>query len=529
MGYKKALESTVCFYKKIYNVYLDEDYFRQVYPEEENAEEGGYRRAVIAHLSKKIVFKDDEKKIYDFFEPENIKNELLHKEYIQYMYKRRDEDGEMYWCTADFTVGEAENGVPKIAVMTIRSIQDIMDTAEEQKKALESALERANNANNAKTNFLSNMSHDIRTPMNAILGYTTIAESAIDDKEKVLEYLKKINKAGNHLLNLINDVLDMSRIESGKINIQERECNLIQIIKNLADMMMSQLQAKRLNLHIDIRNLEIADVYADTLHLNQIFINILGNAIKFTEPDGDIYINVNSIPDAPWGYVCYEFIFKDTGIGMDKKFLNHLFEPFEREKTLNDGSLEGTGLGLSIVKRIVEVMNGEITVKSKKGKGTEFSIVLKFKINNNRENHKEEVKKPVRKADDRRILLVDDNEMNREIANIILSDKGYKVEEASDGSVAVDMLKKSCDNYFDAILMDIHMPVMDGYETTRKVRTMRRKGVRDIPIIAMTSNAFEEDKRKAIECGMNAHIAKPLQTDKLFLVLDSVLNNASEK
>ena len=246
MGYKKALESTVCFYKKIYNVYLDEDYFRQVYPEEENAEEGGYRRAVIAHLSKKIVFKDDEKKIYDFFEPENIKNELLHKEYIQYMYKRRDEDGEMYWCTADFTVGEAENGVPKIAVMTIRSIQDIMDTAEEQKKALESALERANNANNAKTIFLSNMSHDIRTPMNAILGYTTIAESAIDDKEKVLEYLKKINKAGNHLLNLINDVLDMSRIESGKINIQERECNLIQIIKNLADMMMSQLQAKKI-------------------------------------------------------------------------------------------------------------------------------------------------------------------------------------------------------------------------------------------------------------------------------------------
>lgn len=174
-------------------------------------------------------------------------------------------------------------------------------------------------------------------------------------------------------------------------------------------------------------------------------------------------------------------------------------------------------------------MNGEITVKSKKGKGTEFSIVLKFKINNNRESHKEEVKKPVRKADDRRILLVDDNEMNREIANIILSDKGYKVEEASDGSVAVDMLKKSCDNYYDAILMDIHMPVMDGYETTRKVRTMRRKGVRDIPIIAMTSNAFEEDKRKAIECGMNAHIAKPLQTDKLFHVLDSVLNNASEK
>lgn len=528
MGYGKILESTICFYREIYNVYLDENYFRQVYPVVENPEEGDYRRAIIVHLSKRIIYKDDEKKIFDFFEPENVKSELMHKEYIQYMYKRCDDNGDMYWCTADFTVGEKENGVPKIAVMTIRSIQDIMDTAEEQKKVLESALERANNANNAKTIFLSNMSHDIRTPMNAILGYTSIAESSIDDKEKVLEYLKKIKKSGNHLLNLINDVLDMSRIESGKIHIQERECNLIQIIKNLADMMMPQIQAKRLNLHIDIQQLVTADVYADTLHLNQIFINILGNAIKFTEPDGNIYINVNSIPDAPDGYVCYEFIFRDTGIGMEKEFLNRLFEPFERERTLNENSLEGTGLGLSIVKRIVEVMKGTISVQSRKGKGTEFSIILKFRINYNRESNKEEEKRPLRSVNDRRILLVDDNEMNREIANIILSNIGYRVEEASDGSVAIDMLKKSKDNYFDAILMDIHMPVMDGYEATRKIRTMRRKGIRDIPIIAMTSNAFEEDKRKAIECGMNAHIAKPLQTDKLFSVLDSFLNNSSE-
>ena len=292
--------------------------------------------------------------------------------------------------------------------------------------------------------------------------------------------------------------------------------------------MMPQIQAKRLNLHIDIQQLVTADVYADTLHLNQIFINILGNAIKFTEPDGNIYINVNSIPDAPDGYACYEFIFRDTGIGMEKEFLNRLFEPFERERTLNENSLEGTGLGLSIVKRIVEVMKGTISVQSRKGEGTEFSIILKFRINYNRESNKEEEKRPLRSVNDRRILLVDDNEMNREIANIILSNIGYRVEEASDGSVAIDMLKKSKDNYYDAILMDIHMPVMDGYEATRKIRTMRRKGIRDIPIIAMTSNAFEEDKRKAIECGMNAHIAKPLQTDKLFSVLDSFLNNSSE-
>lgn len=524
--YKKSLESTICFYKKIYNVYLDENYYRQVYPEVKTPEEGDYRKSIIVHLSNTIIFKDDEKKIYDFFEPDNVKHELMNKEYIQYMYKRYDEDSELYWCTASFTVGEMENGIPKIAVMTIRSIQDIMDSAEEQKKVLESALERANNANNAKTIFLSNMSHDIRTPMNAILGYTSIAQSNIDDKEKVLEYLKKIKKSGNHLLNLINDVLDMSRIESGKINIQERECNLIQIIKNLTDMMMPQLQAKRLNLHIDTQQVDCADVYADTLHLNQIFINILGNAIKFTEPDGDIYISVNLVSEVPEREVSYEFIFRDTGIGMEQEFLNHLFEPFEREGALKGNSVEGTGLGLSIVKRIVEVMNGEITVQSKKGEGTEFRIVLKFKINNKKEINRKEIKKPLRKVNDRRILLVDDNEMNREIANIILSDRGYKVEEASDGSVAVDMLEKGSDNYYDAILMDIHMPVMDGYETTRRIRTMERKDIRDIPIIAITSNAFDDDKRKAIECGMNAHIAKPLEMDKLFAVLDSVLDNA---
>lgn len=522
--YMKALESTLCFYKKIYIVYLDENYYKQVYPTDSRIEEGDYRKSIIVHLSNTIIYKDDEKKIYDFFDPDNVRNELMEKDYIQYMYKRRDESGEIYWCTACFTAGEKENGVPKTAFMTIKSIQDIMDSAEEQKKMLESALERANNANNAKTIFLSNMSHDIRTPMNAILGYTTIAENNIDDRERVLEFLNKIKQSGNHLLNLINDVLDMSRIESGKIHIQERACNIIQVIKNLSDMMAPQMQAKNLNLHIDTRDIEGFDVFADTLHLNQIFINILGNAIKFTEPNGNIYISVNGLPNAKEGYAAYEFLFRDTGIGMEQEFLNHLFEPFEREQSGKAGSIEGTGLGLSIVKRIVEVMNGEITVKSKKGEGTEFRIVLEFRLNKNAESKKTEKQKVFKRVEDIRILLVDDNEMNREIANIILSDRGYKVDEASDGSVAVNMLEKSSDNYYSAILMDIHMPVMDGYETTRKIRTMEREDICDIPIIAITSNAFDDDKRKAIECGMNAHIAKPLEIDKLFAVLDGVLN-----
>ncbi len=523
IGYMKALESTVHFYKRIYFVNLDENYCKLIYPETLGTDEGNYREKIMVHLSNEISLEGDEKDIYDFLEPDNVRNELMDKEYIEYRYKRYDENKKPYWCLTSFMVEERENGIPKVAIMAIRSIQDILENAEEQKKKLEDALAKAKNANNAKTIFLSNMSHDIRTPMNAILGYTSIAEANIDNKEKVLEYLEKIKKSGNHLLNLINDVLDMSRIESGKIQIQERECNLIEIINNLTDMMMPQLHAKRLNLHVDTKHVEYADVYADTLHLNQIFINILGNAIKFTEPDGHIYINVNRLPGEDDGYVCYEFLFKDTGMGMEQSFLKHIFEPFEREEYSKVKSIEGTGLGLSIVKRIVEVMKGDITVQSQKGVGTEFKIVLTFKINSNKESCKVETEKPVRKVSDRTVLLVDDNEMNREIANIMLSERGYKVEEASDGSIAVDMLEKSKDNYYDAILMDIHMPVMDGYEATRKIRTMERKDIRDIPIIAITSNAFDDDKRKAIECGMNAHIAKPLEIKKLFAILDSRL------
>ncbi len=528
-----------------------------------------------------------------------------------------------------------------------------------ERAVLEERLNKAEAAERAKTIFLSNMSHDIRTPMNAILGFTALAETNIDNKERVQDYLKKILSSGNHLLSLINDILDMSRIESGKLNIEEKPCTISDIFKDMRNIIQTQMKSKQLNFFMDTLDVTDEDIYCDKLHLNQVLLNLLSNAIKFTPSGGTVSLLIRQKAGAPSGYGAYEIRVKDTGIGMSKDFAKHIFEPFERERTSTVSGIQGTGLGMAITKNIVDTMGGTIEVETEKGKGTEFIINLQFKLQSERKHveviteleglralvvddsfdtcdsvtkmlmqigmraewtlhGKEavlrvqqaldigdkfsvfiidwvmpdiggfEIVRQIRKlvgddvpiiiitaydvasiieeakdigvtaycnkpiflselrdtlvscikkdavsepaaplVDDslkgKRLLLVEDNELNREIAAEILTEHGFTVECAEDGTVAVEKVRASKSGYYDLILMDIQMPKMDGYEATRKIRALENKDLASIPIVAMTANAFDEDKRKATEVGMNDHVSKPIDITNLMNVLQKIL------
>lgn len=407
-------------------------------------------------------------------------------------------------------------------VLGIRSIDEETRNEMEKKRLLEDALVQANKANKAKSVFLSNMSHDIRTPMNAIIGFTSLALSHIDNMEQVEEYLKKIMTSGNHLLNLINDVLDMSRIESGKMKLEEVSCRLPDILQGLQNIIQADAKAKNLDLHIDIIDVANEYVICDELRLNQVLLNLLSNAVKYTGEGGTVRLSLTEKAGAPEGYANYEFCIRDNGIGMSEEFVLHIFEPFEREKNTTFSGIQGTGLGMAITKNIVDMMNGSIEVKSKKDIGTEVTVSFVFRLNYETKEQETVQDKSV-KLQKGRILLAEDNELNQEIAAAILSDAGFNVEIAGNGQIAVDMLRKSKPGYYRLILMDVQMPVMSGYEATKEIRRLNDKELSSIPIFAMTANAFEEDKKEALRCGMNGHIAKPIDVEKLFEVLGKIL------
>lgn len=530
----------------------------------------------------------------------------------------------------------------------------------EQTQALQDALMEAQHANNAKTTFLSNMSHDIRTPMNAIIGFTTIAVSHIDNREQVRDCLQKVLSSSNHLLSLINDILDMSRIESGKVQIKEQECNISELMHNLVNIIQPQVKAKQLELFIDTYDIINEDVFADSLKLNQMFVNLISNAVKYTPAGGTVGFRIIQKNTYRRGYGDYIFIITDNGIGMSPEFVEHIFEPFERESSTTKTGIQGTGLGMAITKNIVDMMGGKISVESEKGKGSTFTVELSLKLQDivkeaekikelvglralvvdddfdtcasvskmlkqigmraewttsgreaayraksafeegdsyhtyivdwqmpetsgietarrirgavgheapiiiltaydwsdieeeakaagitafcakplfmsdlksvllvaNKLVEKEEESAAWMQADfkGKRVLLVEDNELNREIAEEILEETGFVVESAPDGTDAVEMMKKAEEGYYDAVLMDVQMPIMDGYEATRTIRALPRKDVRTLPIIAMTANAMDEDKEAALKNGMTAHIAKPIDVDKFISVLGDFLN-----
>lgn len=392
-----------------------------------------------------------------------------------------------------------------------------------QSEELADALAIAESASRAKTDFLNNMSHDIRTPMNAIVGFTSLAETHIDDKEQVRDYLAKISVSSQHLLSLINDVLDMSRIESGKATIVEAPLHLPSLIDDLRTIVQPEADAKHQNLVFDTQGITNKDIVADKLHLNQVLLNILSNAVKFTPAGGSISMSVSEKPAGKDGWARFEFLIKDSGIGMSDEFQESLFEPFTRARTSTVSEIQGTGLGMAITKSLVDMMGGTIVVHSAEGEGSEFVVDLQFEVCKSLEAMTAPEEVPM-DFTGKRILLAEDNELNQQIALAILEEVGFDVDVAINGLEAVDMLQKASDGYYDVVLMDIQMPVMDGYEATRRIRALDDEGKAAIPIIAVTANAFEEDRESIYDAGMNAHLPKPYEIPKMMATLADILN-----
>lgn len=384
---------------------------------------------------------------------------------------------------------------------------------EDKNRELELAIKQEAKANRSKQEFLFNMSHDIRTPMNAIIGFTSLAQSHLDDKEMLDSYLKKISTSSEYLLSLINDVLDMSRIESGKLKIEESCVNLPSILDDIRDIVSSNVQKKQLSLNINTVDLKDTNVLTDPLKLKQVLLNVVANAIKFTPSGG--YVNLSLVQKD--GYGNYDFIVEDNGIGISKEFQEHIFEQFSREATSTVSRVQGTGLGLSISKAIVDMMGGSISVESESGKGSKFTISLCFKVTDETTDNKIISSNNIIDTN-KKILLVEDNELNYEIAKTVLEEAGFIVDGASNGKMAID---KASDNTYDVILMDIQMPIMDGYEATKELRRLGNR----TPIIAMTANAFSEDRKKAKDVGMDGYIPKPIDVNKLVSTIMNILSD----
>ena len=391
---------------------------------------------------------------------------------------------------------------------------------------LEIALKKAEDASLAKTRFLNNMSHDIRTPMNAILGYAQLMEDELKEKDlpETSEYLKKLQQSGNLLLSIINNVLDMARIESGRMEIDENYGMIEDIWQTLFEIFDDEAKKKNIALHYTI-NVEHEHILTDVTKVKEIFVNILSNAMKYTPSGGSVMINVDELPCSEPGYMIVRTRVSDTGIGMSQEYLTNIFEAFTRERNTTKSKIAGTGLGMSIVKKYVELLGGTIDVESELGKGSTFTVTLKHKIADENYYVKNYAENPETYSEilkDRKILLAEDNDLNAEIAEAILERAGLKTERVEDGIQCVNKIEKMPAGTYDMILMDIQMPKMNGYKATQAIRRLPDKDKAYIPIVAMTANAFEEDKRDAFAAGMNGHIAKPIQVDKLLSTLAEV-------
>lgn len=418
-------------------------------------------------------------------------------------------------------------------VINFTDITEILNS----QRDLKDALNLAKNANNSKRNFLSRMSHEIRTPINAIIGMTDIANSNIDDKNKIVDCLSKIEISSKFLLGIINDILDMSKIESGKMSITPERFTLNSFTSNIESIINPQAKLKDIKFNIIFSEIKYNNIIGDQLRVNQILINILSNALKFTPRGGEITLTIKEIQRN--GKLRIRFIIKDTGIGMSEEEVERIFRPFEQANMDTNIKYGGTGLGLSITKNLVELMNGSLNVSSIEGEGSQFTIELPFEVDINDTNdevildagveypdndkEKEEI---IYDFSEKRFLIVEDNELNLEIASEILKFKGANIETAENGEIAFEKFENSSPGYYDAILMDIRMPVLSGYDATKKIRKSSHLDSKTIPIIAMTANAFNEDVSKALECGMDDHIAKPIDKEVLYSTLDKFINDS---
>lgn len=649
--YRNAMDSTARACRAIYYINLKENTCDTVYPDcEEEPRRETFDDMVSESFESGVIMQEHIELVKEFLAIDNIRKQLSDRDHMELQFQRKKMGEEGYeWCSIAITVAEMEEGEPSAITIAIRSIDDMIRREEEQKEMLEQAVERAEAANHAKSDFLSRMSHDIRTPMNAILGMTSVATMHIEEKDRVLDALEKIMVSGKHLLGLINEVLDMSRIESGKVSLTEGAFNISDTIESLLTVFRSQMEFKGLALNAGIAKLEHENVVGDEQHLQQIFMNIMGNAVKFTPSGGKISIHIVEKPSSIEGCGCYEFIFEDTGIGMEPEYIQKIFEPFSRAADSRTGKIEGTGLGMSIAVNIARMMRGDIKVESELGKGSRFTVIVYLKLDDmtaadlaayngmpvlvvddeetacesscemlrslgmeaeyvtsgeaalariSAEDRRRieviildwkmpgmdglETAKDIRKTvgDDiliiiqsaydwadieaealdagvdafigkplfksrlvrvlkealepnqeekisaletfsqqdftgRRVLLVEDNEINIEVAKELLGMVGIQVEMAVNGKLAVEAVQEKEPGYFDLIFMDIQMPVMNGYEAAEAIRALEREDLKKIPIVAMTADAFADDIKRAKDAGMNDHISKPVDIERL--------------
>lgn len=476
----------------------------------------------------------------DILSPQNLKENLKHKNDI-YKFEYCSYKEDLYRSASFIPLEWKGDTLTKVLWVAI----DITQEKKQEiigRKALVDAYQAAERANKAKTEFLTNMSHDIRTPMNAIVGLTAIAGANIESQDKIIECLSKITSASRLLLGLINEVLDMARIESGRVSLSEEEFNLPELVDNLVTLVQPSVQEHNHNFKVLVKNIEHEEVYGDTLRIQQVFVNLMSNAIKYTPDGGDIVFSIEEKDNVQSGLGCYEFRIEDNGIGMDEDFQKIMFQPFTRADDTRTTKIQGTGLGMAITKNIVNMMNGDIRVESSPNMGTKFLVTIYLKLQDKEgiDKIKELENLPVLVVDDdiiscestvdtlkditnvdysnMRILLVEDNDLNREIAYEIIKMSGVKIETAENGKEALEKVESNPENWYDLVFMDIQMPVMNGYETTAAIRSLPDDRSK-IPIVAMTANAFAEDVQMAKNTGMNGHIAKPLDLGILSRIL----------
>lgn len=613
-----------------------------------------YKNQINDRLRDDWIYEEDRDEYRKQMSLDNILNKLNSEKEMLNVYFRSNQNPPRH---KECRICYFENH--KKILITPRDIQDMIQKEENNKIALKEAYESAARANEAKSEFLSRMSHDIRTPMNAIFGMTSIAKNNLNDPDKILECLDKITISSDHLLNLINEVLDMSKIESGKLSLTSEKINLLHLVEDAITIISPDISKKHQNLSLDTSGITHSDVISDSLRLRQVFLNILSNSMKYTPEGGNIELKVNEVKSTLEGYGRYEFIFKDDGIGMNEEFINKIFAPFERADDSRINKVHGTGLGMAITKSIVDLMSGDIVVESKKGRGSKFTVIVNMKLQdaseiynkrfidknilvlsddnnfvNNIKNILEEIGlnvesisskekllfildkiknkdksyfniivdweyKDVNSVDDikniikitnnktpitvyyngkwtnkeneaklagvsmfsskpvvksrvlyqldyflknevdkenkngnikvnlstKRILLVEDNELNMEVAKELLKITKVNVDTAENGKVAYEKIKNTSPNYYDLVFMDIQMPVMNGYEATKKIRGLDREDVKSLPIIAMTANAFLEDIRAAKDAGLNEHIAKPLSIETFVNTMEKYIKD----
>ena len=406
-----------------------------------------------------------------------------------------------------------------------QTIDAVMQEERRKQAELKAGREAADAANKAKSTFLFNMSHDIRTPMNAIIGFTNLLAEHLDDKAKALDYIQKIQGSNEFLLSLINNVLEMARIESGEETVEESPARLDVLLQEAWAVFEGQMAKKGLNFKYSLQ-IQHNEVFLDITKVREITLNLVSNAYKYTPAGGTVSLELNELPSDRPEYANFRLTISDTGIGMPKEFLPNLFDAFTREKSTTQSGILGTGLGMHIVHELVRLMNGTIEVTSEIGKGTTFVVTLPHRIASDIvhvDTVSEHAVKDESRFNGKRVLLAEDNELNAEIVIMLLKDRGFEVDHAEDGVICVDMLDKAASGYYDLILMDIQMPNMDGYQATREIRAHSDPVKANIPIAAMTANAFKEDIEKAMKVGMNAHIAKPIDVEKMMETIADML------